>query len=197
MLMNKEFVKRLLLYLVDQLQDMGASISSIRLIKLLYLIDMEYYQKHKRLLTTINWVFYKYGPYFFEWSEIVRSASLDLEIEEIDTLRGRGYTYRSIEPQDISTEVNFAAEQLIHHILERWGFEETKDILKYVYSTPPIKMGQRGSPLDFTLLIQLKESDAKVYSITQRIMMASESILARDWDTPEENKAWEYLSKGK
>jgi hypothetical protein len=195
--MNKEFVRRLLLYLVDQLQDMMASISSIRLIKLLYLIDIEYYLKYKRLLTSINWVFYKYGPYFFEWDDIVRSASLDLEIEEIETPKGRGFTYKSIEPQDISKEVNFATEQLIRHILDRWSFEETKDLLDYVYSTPPIKMGQRGNPLDFNLLIPPIESVEIISSIANRIMLASEAILAKDWDTPEEDKAWEYLSKGK
>lgn len=28
-------------------------------------------------------------------------------------------------------------------------------------------------------------------------MAASENVLARDWDTPEEDAAWAYLSKGK
>jgi hypothetical protein len=147
--------------------------------------------------TSINWVFYKYGPYFFEWGDVVRSASLDLEIEEFETPRGRGFTYRSIEPQDISKETNFAAEQLIHHILERWGSEETKDLLEYVYSTPPIKLGQKGNPIDFNLLITPKESEVNEFSFAYRIMLASEAILAKDWDTPEEDQAWEYLSKGK
>lgn len=149
--MNRKLVRKLLLYIVDQFQDMEAEISTIRLVKLLYLIDLEYYNRHGETLTGINWVYYHYGPYFFEIADILRSATIDLDAKEVLTKSGRGFTFRSLEEQDISRDVEFATEQSINRTLKKWALEDTQQILDYVYKTLPIKYGKRGEPLDFSL----------------------------------------------
>jgi hypothetical protein len=198
-MMNKHLVRKLLLYIVDQFQDMEAEISTIRLVKMLYLIDLEYYIRHDATLTGIEWVYYHFGPYFFAVGDILRSASIDLDAREITTRSGKGYTYRSLESQDISKDVDFATEQQINHILQNWALEDTDSLLKFVYSTPPIKAGQRERPIDFSLAIEKKQPEKTTRHFTNpaayHSMLASESVLARGWDTPEEDKAWAYLSK--
>ena len=197
---NRSLVRRLLLYIVDQLQDMEAQISTIRLVKLLYLIDLEYYARHEKTLTGISWHYYHYGPYFFEIGDILRSASIDLDATEVATASGRGYTYRSLEDQDISRFVDFATEQQINRIIKRWALEDTRTLLAFVYNTTPIKSGSRGTPLDFSLAIEKpitrQQQDDASLSTAFRLMLASESILAKEWDTPEEDEAWANLSKG-
>ncbi len=199
-MMNRNLVRRLLLYTVDQLQDIDAQISTIRLVKMLYLVDLEYFIRHKKTLTEIDWVFYHYGPYFFEFGDVLRSASIDLNAEEVLTSSGRGYTYRVLEDQDISRLVDFATEQQINRTIKKWALEDTRDLLGFVYNTPPIKKGQRGNPIDFNLALEkqepTQESDTPIPNVVAyRLMLTSESVLEKEWDTPEEDAAWAYLSK--
>ncbi len=197
--MNRNLVRKLLLYIIDQLQDMEAEISTIRLVKMLYLIDLEYYKMHGSILTDIEWVYYHHGPYFFDVGDILQSASIDLDAREVTTRSGRGFTYRSLEDQDISTDVDYATEQLINRILKKWSLEDTSVLLEYVYSTPPIRMGQREKPINFGLAMEKKQPEKAKRKISNPAayysMLESESVLAREWDTPEEDKAWAYLSK--
>jgi uncharacterized phage-associated protein len=198
--MNRNLVRNLLLYIVDQLQDMEAQVSTIRLVKLLYLIDLEYFIRHKKTLTEINWVFYHYGPYFYELGDILNSASIDLDAKEVMTQSGKGYTYRVIDEQDISKLLDFVTEQQINRIIKKWALEDTRLLLDFVYNTPPIKMGQRGNSIDFSLAVEKEISKQEpklpiLYPMAYRLMLASESILAKEWDTPEEDEAWAYLSK--
>lgn len=194
--MKRDLVRKLLLYIIDQLQDMEAQISTIRLVKLLYLIDLDHYIRHKKTLTEIDWVYYHYGPYFFALDDILRSASIDLDAREVETTSGKGFTFRIFDEQDISKLVEYATEQQINRIIKKWALEDTTAILEFVYNTPPIKSGTRGTPLDFNLAIPQKEEtkEKDVASMAYRLMIASESILAKEWDSPEEDEAWAYLS---
>jgi hypothetical protein len=149
--MNRELVKRLIPYIIDQLRGMEAHISTIRLVKFLYLIDLEYYNRHFKTLTGIDWIKYKYGPYFFEWGDVIRSAGLDLEIEEIDTDHGPGRTYSVPEEQKISDIVDFSTEQMVNTILKKWGPEDKDTILKFVYRTSPVEEANFREPLEFAL----------------------------------------------
>ena len=198
--MKRDLVRKLLLYIVDQLQAMEGQISTIRLVKLLYLIDLEYYKRHKETLTSIDWIFYSFGPYFFAVEDVLRSASIDLDAREVLTRRGKGMTFRSLEEQSISRIVDFATEQQINSIIKKWALEETQELLEFVYNTPPIKLGKRGNPLDFSLIFEKEEPLQEITKlisnpIAYRLMLASESILVKEWDTPEEDEAWAYLSQ--
>ncbi len=194
--MKRDLVRKLLLYIVDQLQDMEAQISTIRLVKLLYLIDLDHYIRYKKTLTEIDWVYYHYGPYFFALDDILRSASIDLDAREIETTSGKGFTFRIFDEQDISKLVEYATEQQINRIIKKWALEDTREILDFVYNTLPIKNGKRDDALDFSLALQHQEIKTEnIFSVPYRLMLASESILAKEWDTPEEDEAWAYLSK--
>lgn len=149
--MDRELVRRLLLYIVDQLQDMEAPIATIRLVKFLYLIDLEYYNQNYKTLTGIDWIKYDYGPYFFAWSDVVCSTPLDLETEEVMTKRGPGVTFRVFEEQDISDIVPFFVQATIDRILKQWAYEDLSILLEHVYETLPTKHGIDLKPLDFTL----------------------------------------------
>lgn len=147
--MNLDLVRRLVLYLVDQLQDRELPISTIRLIKLLYLIDLEYYNRHGETLTGIEWVKYKYGPYFFQWPTVVQKAGVDLEVAEVQTERGPGRTYRVYpQPADV---LPLATRALAADVLSKRADDDLDELLEHVYETLPVKYGEHDKPLDFTL----------------------------------------------
>lgn len=148
--MNRNLVRNLSLYIVDQLQDMEAPISTIRLVKLLYLIDSEYYRRHREHLTGIDWIKYHYGPYFMALPEIIKSLGIDLETREIETERGRGFTFRTLEEQSLRGIVDSSTEILINRVIKRWANEDTSELLRNVYETLPVKHSQFNEPLDFT-----------------------------------------------
>jgi hypothetical protein len=148
--MNKNLVRKLFLYIVDQLQDIEAPISLIRLVKLLYLIDFEYFNRRKKTLTDINWIKYYYGPYFRELPNIINSLGIDLEQRETVTERVRGFTFKSLEEQNISGVVDFSTEGLINRVIKRWALEDRDALLRYVYSTLPVKYAVFEEQLNFT-----------------------------------------------
>lgn len=147
--MNRDLLRNLLLYIVDQLQDMESPISTIRLVKFLYLIDLDYYNQHGQTLTGINWFMYTYGPYFFEWSDLVKSIGFDLETEEVKTPRGHGLVYRT-RPQSLGT-LSIGVRGLADRVLKQRADDDLEELLERVYDTLPVKHGVRGHPLDFTL----------------------------------------------
>jgi hypothetical protein len=150
--MNTQLVSKLILFLVDQLQEKNAPISTIRLVKYLYLIDIEYFSKFKQTLTSIHWIRYHFGPYFFAWPDITRSLSIDLEPIEKTTESKRIVTYRVYDEQDISQVVSYPVESSINRIIDEWCYEDLDVLLAHVYSTAPMKSASFLQPLDFTTL---------------------------------------------
>lgn len=151
--MKKEIVESLIPFLTEQLSNLEAPCSTIRLVKYLYLIDVEFFKKHKRTLTEIDWVRYKFGPYFFAMPEIMKS-SLGFEYIEKPTDNGFSRTFRTTKHQDISKIVDYSTEQMIQKIIEKWANVKLQKLLDYVYSTPPMKSADYCKPLDFSTLFE-------------------------------------------
>ena len=149
--MNKNLVVRLVLFLIDQLQDKGAEISAIRIIKYLYLTDYEYYRRNGEILTGINWFRYHYGPYFFEWPEVLQKADLDIKVEEIYTSKGKGRTFRVNEEQNVKDLFDESTLSMFNKILNRWSLENLDTLLDYVYfDTEPMQNAKFKEVLDFS-----------------------------------------------
>jgi hypothetical protein len=166
--MKKDLVKIIVLYLIDQLQDNGSPISTIRIIKYLYLLDLEYYNGHFKTFTGINWIRYTYGPYFFAWPNIVNEIGYRLSVEEIKTDRGDGFTYRVDEPYRIDDKVPFGVQKMIDRIVKKWGDEDLEEILNHVYASLPVEESKLNEEIDFTietdhLLLEKAVEDAESF----------------------------------
>lgn len=148
--MNKNLVRNLVLYIVGELSDMEAPISTIRIIKLLYLIDLSHIEMIGSTLTGIDWIKYHYGPYFLTWPELQRSMAIDLEAKEVKTERGAGWTFRNLEEVDISRFVKGSDLGIINRTLKAFAHQNLDDLLRAVYDTLPIRYGVHDQPLDFS-----------------------------------------------
>lgn len=148
--MNRELVRELTLYVASQLRDMDSPISTIRLVKFLYLIDLEYYRRNYETLTGLDWKKYKFGPYAFELPSIFKSLDLDLEPEEVLTSSGRGVTFKSQGQHPLPGGIDSFGASIVNRTIKLQAGHDTPALLENVYATLPVKHGKFGEPLDFT-----------------------------------------------
>ena len=134
-----------------------------RLIKLLYLLEIEYYKHHQRRLTDLKWQFYHYGPYTSEIEAILGSPDLD----EIPFVLGGGKlgSQYGLVKEEVEIYLSSDAKRLIDHVVKEWGDIDLNKLLDYVYfETEPMRNAKRGELLDFTK-IKLWEPPEKVKDV--------------------------------
>lgn len=83
-------------YVVQRVREQEGSLSRTKLVKLLYLIDVEYYRRYRETLTGWQWRFHHYGPYAFEFETFLQTLPLDVDEAQVSTQTGRrAYAYRA------------------------------------------------------------------------------------------------------
>jgi len=148
--MTAKVIQNLIRYIVSEVQDAQFEIYRTRLVKLLYLCDVNYFQSRRGLLTNLKWVRYKFGPYAFELTEITGRMGLALGEEETDFSSGHGIRYEVYELSNIDTWLDIHQKQIVDNVIKRWGGEDLNVLLDYVYcETAPMLHAQFLKPLDF------------------------------------------------
>ncbi len=152
--MTTLLLRNLITYVATELSDMGASVTATKLVKLLYLVDVEHYRRRHRTLAGVEWVFYHYGPYAFE-IETARKE-LQLDIPEVDVVTQAGHRARVFRPPpglraSLEPDALYSAKGMVDQVLKDWGMSELEPLLDYVYfHTTPMLKAQRGQVLDFS-----------------------------------------------
>ena len=145
-------LKPLIAYLIDQVRDQEGTLSKTALVKLVYMVDVEYWRRYGKPVTGLEWRFHHYGPY---------AAELDREIDDnhlfqVRGSRRTGYGFSpSPEWREIQTAFNKSYEPVVKSIADgvarQWGLEDLNTILEYVYfETEPMQGAERGEILDFS-----------------------------------------------
>jgi Protein of unknown function (DUF4065) len=164
--MDPQQLSQLILYIVDQANDRDDIVTTIRLVKYLYLIDLEYFRVNGKLLTGLRWFFYHYGPYAFELPAIGEQIGYHLEREEFENGQKEGIIYRVDREINKPAWLGFTGESIIDRILEVWSGVETPIMLDYVYNrTEPMKNPIRGDELDFSTV----QRGSKYYELNVQI----------------------------
>lgn len=145
--------ERLLLYVVQGLLEEEAYPSRTRILKILYLIDVEYYRRHRQTLTGFKWICFKYGPYAFSFPRILQKLELmHLEETEEVTIDGREiFRYETVEEHDISDLVGYSDKVVIDALVKEWALENLNALLNHAYfETEPMEGAEKGDTLDFS-----------------------------------------------
>ena len=124
-----------------------------KLLKLLYLLDIEAYRESRTTLTGFSWKFYLYGPWAIEYerllSELNRSGIVALRTGELGGLE----TVFVNATESVPLEKAFPAakqEFRTRRIIEAWADRPTGELVDYVYfHTAPMRDARRNEPLDF------------------------------------------------
>jgi len=187
--MNESNTQAAVSYLLERAQNQEIPIGKTRLIKLLYLLDIEIYRAHQRLFTELDWIFYKYGPFSFD----VEAALSKLDISEDDVpIRGsKIFRKVKIELGERTGKLDIEIKAIIEKLLEDWGTADFNELLDYVYfETEPMIKAAFKQRLDFTLIkarrmreeriVLSKETEAKLQDLGKRLCIRLEEISVPD-----------------
>lgn len=137
------------------IREFGGAPTKTKILKLLYLLDIESYRKTGATLTGFDWKFYRYGPWAQSYDEALQSAAQQNKIiinaREFD----EGATFINPVSKLALSQVfpNAVQELTAKRIIETWATRPTVELLDYVYfHTAPMRDAVRNEPLDFSTL---------------------------------------------
>lgn len=148
----------LIIAIVSYITERGGSVTKTKLLKLLYLFDVEFYRAHGKTFTGFQWKYFHLGPWTKEFDplleRVVASGSITEHLFERPDFDAR--FLRSDEPLNMKRVFgDFKDEAILIAVLKTWGESSTGEILDYVYfRTEPMEYGVRNEPLDFSRILQ-------------------------------------------
>ena len=136
---------------------MGAGFGKTKLVKLLYLMDVENYRRRQETISGLEWRFYHYGPYAFEIDSALNELSFDLPQESFTTESGYKVIAfrpeRSLKPSLGKYVRSLSELRLVNRVIRDWGETELNALLDHVYFyTEPMKHARRGELLEFSTI---------------------------------------------
>lgn len=181
---DASFRPDLVRWIVRYAWDCGYKLTTIRIVKFLYLCDILSFRFHKKQLTNWSWQFYHFGP-FCQASlgsiqtavkqDFIRSEKKISSYDENDyTLFFSEHFDEEIIPPDISTAIRGKLENAI----KQMG-NDTYQLLDFVYfHTEPMIFSKPGSVLDFETVvpweslreIRLKKMDKKLIQKAREVI---------------------------
>ncbi len=151
--MNQNLAK-LIPAIVGAVNAQGGYVTKTKLLKLLYLFDVEYYRIFRKTFTDFDWKFFHLGPWTAEYDNIINTL---LQAGNLEQYQGQRTEYdvqflRAPEYRDFSKMfATYAEEAPLRRVLNTWSEATTGEILDYVYfRTEPMEHGFRNAKLDFS-----------------------------------------------
>ena len=152
--MSNIVLNSLITHIATELADKGIGFGKTKLVKLIYLVDVENYRARRETLTGLEWVFYHYGPYSFGIDEALADLAFDIPQESVAT--AGGYVATVFKPGEgvksrLGGHVGTSQLRLVDRVINEWGETELNPLLNHVYFyTEPMQDAARGETLDFS-----------------------------------------------
>jgi hypothetical protein len=150
----KPEAKDLALAILTRIGERGGSCNRTKLLKLLYLSDIEHFRGSRETVTGFDWLFYLYGPWAREYDELLASleaeGSISLDAWGRETIEGERMNV--IEPRKLEGVLKGAVECLtVQRYIDRWAASSVPSLLDFVYfETEPMDSAIKGARLDFS-----------------------------------------------
>jgi hypothetical protein len=143
-------LQSLIAYLVARSRERQVTLTQTKLVKLLYLIDVERYASGRASLSGLRWVFFHYGPYALELPETIEP------MRDSERLIAEGFKdsllYRAAPGAPDGEEWPPATRRQVDEVIRRYAALELNELLDHVYfHTAPMRDAKRGQELDMTL----------------------------------------------
>lgn len=150
--LSRPELKQLVCGILTLVRHHGGFATKTKLIKLLYLIDVESVRDSRQRLTSLDWIFHLFGPWTREYDTLLLEMEQDGLIQLRNEYGGREATFvNPIQLVDIGKlSIPITTCLAARQIIERWATEPTRKLLDYVYfETEPMENPIRGERLDF------------------------------------------------
>ena len=87
--MSTPKLRDLISYIISELRDAEIGFAKTKLVKLIYITDVENWRRRGATVSGLEWLFYHYGPYAFAIDEALTELGADIPQEEAITQSGR------------------------------------------------------------------------------------------------------------
>ncbi len=156
-----------------------------RLVKLMYLSELEYYRRTGQRLTELDWKFYHYGPY--PPSLMAMLGNPDVETVNWGSGKQSRQLVRDTDSFTTEPKAEHDVEAVISGVVAEWSDADLNALLDYVYfETEPMQKAKRGESLDFSVVqkpprkLELRLDPSKVRNLRKQI-----ADRARDYSSRE------------
>lgn len=141
-------LRSLIAYVVARTREREITLNRTKLVKLLYLIDVERVRTRRQPLTGLEWVFFHYGPYAFDLIDTLEA----MEGSELVAQQWRDtLLYRSAPDAPDGEDWIGGTRSTVDNIIRRFAALDLDELLDYVYfHTGPMAGAQRGQSLDMS-----------------------------------------------
>jgi len=163
-----ENTKEVLREIIIKLNNNDIVFGEVKLTKLFYLLEIEYYRQKQERLTDLKWIYYKYGPYSFELSNILKKYPFIKDEYSFDIYK----TIKKFKADDLSeTKIDELVKAIIFKLVKKWGFEDNNELLDYVYfETEPMIIAEKNKELDFSVIKPLELQPYKKVRLDKEII---------------------------
>jgi antitoxin SocA-like protein len=134
----KPDLRALIAYIVAGARERRVTLNRTRLVKLLYLVDVESVRTRREPVTGVEWVFFDFGPH------------ADELVDLLEDLERRTALYRAV-PDDAPDGEDWIAgtRRTVDVVVERFAALPVNALLDHVYfRTGPMAGARRGEHLD-------------------------------------------------
>jgi hypothetical protein len=120
-----------------------------RVVKLIYLADLEWRRRHGVALADVEWRFLHFGPYAYEFVPVLGDP--DMEVAEFEGRAARRFTF---DPSELTVpQVPEEVSSIVGNLVKQWGSADLNRLLDHVYfETEPMENARRGEILDFSTI---------------------------------------------
>lgn len=148
-----DVLMKLVQAILSFVKERDGYLTKTKLLKYLYLIDIEHYRETGQILTGFRWKFYKYGPWAAEYDPLYD------ELRKRGTVIVKPGTRPDLDTEFLETEeevdldsvfTNTRERMIVSQILDLWAASPLGEMLDYVYfHTEPMEEAKRDEYLSF------------------------------------------------
>jgi uncharacterized phage-associated protein len=124
-------------------------ITKTKLLKLAYLVEVEFFRRSRERLTSATWKYYLYGPYVFEYDEILEKNGFETKSIDLDDERKAELIFIKLKADEKHTDSDI--HFLVGRIVREFGALDLRHLLDYVYfeTEPMMNVDHRMEVLEF------------------------------------------------
>jgi hypothetical protein len=146
-------LRDLLPAIVSRVIERGSFVTKTKLLKLLYLFDIEWYRGHEETFTGFDWIFLHLGPWTPEFDDVLDKYVAN-EFLKKKRFKDEYDTELITTDETIRLDKLFDSrddERLLEELVKTWARVPTEEILDHVYfRTEPMEKAARKERLDFS-----------------------------------------------
>jgi uncharacterized phage-associated protein len=147
-------------------------LAQVRLLKLLWIGELRYYERFSTRLTPANWWRWEHGPYSKDVINTVRDRSRNFSAIRDPDLVGANGLLISAKPSAPGDTLDRDARETISEVLDMYSSYSNSEIIAEVYADPFFEATPYGADFDFAKLSGFRK---EISAASARRLLAQES----------------------